>query len=52
MPLKNSKQAAVEGKTEEALLSLLEVDEDVTNRLIRMTQQETDLMKTIQVFIS
>ena len=40
------KQSAVHGQTESVLSSLLEVDRDISNRLIGMTQQELEIVRT------
>ena len=44
-------QVAAEGRTSEALLSLLEVDRDISDRLMRMTEQEPELMETVKLAI-
>ena len=49
--LANYAQVAAEGRTSEALLSLLEVDRDISDRLMRMTEQEPELMETIKLAI-
>jgi hypothetical protein len=39
-------QSAVRGQTESVLSSLLEVDRDISDRLIGMTQQELEIIRT------
>ncbi len=44
-------QLAMEGHTEAALLSLLEVDKDISTRLNKISEEEPDLMEVIRTSI-
>jgi hypothetical protein len=41
----------MEGQTEAALLSLLEVDKDISTRLNKISEEEPDLMEVIRTSI-